>query len=232
MSSRLVALSFESHDPAVMGAFWAGLLGREIVEEPGGVLLPGAGSQLGLRFVDGTTEKSGWNRLHLHVTTSSSDAQQEALETVVRLGGRRRGTKPLPKDADIFMADPDGNEFCLIEPGSAYYAGAGLLGDVTCDGGPEVGLFWRDALGWALVWDEDDQTAIQSLAGGTKISFDTWPDPPRAGRDRQRFDLAASDPDAEAQRLVFLGATRVRVDGAGRLILADPGGDEFSLSRG
>jgi catechol 2,3-dioxygenase-like lactoylglutathione lyase family enzyme len=232
MSSRLVALSFRSPDPARMGSFWAGLLGREIIEEHAGVLLPGEGTQLGLRFVKATTAKSGWNRLHLHVTTASSDGQQEALKTVLRLGGRRRGTKPLPKDADLYMADPDGNEFCLIEPGSDYYAGAGLLGDVTCDGGPKVGLFWRDALGWALVWEEDEQTAVQSPAGGTKISFDSWPDPPGSGRGRQRFDLAASDPDAEAERLVALGATRVRVDRDGRLILADPGRDEFSLSRG
>ena len=75
------------------------------------------------------------------------------------------------------LADPGGNEFCVIEPGNRFLAGRGLLGEVTCDGTREVGLFWRDALGWPLVWDQGGETAVQSPQGGTKVS---WGGPPVA----------------------------------------------------
>lgn len=55
-----------------------------------------------------------------------------------------------------------GNEFCVIEPGNAFLAGCGFLGEVACDGSREVGLFWSDVLGWPPVWDQDQETAIQS----------------------------------------------------------------------
>jgi hypothetical protein len=230
VSSRLVAVSFDVHDPGVVGAFWGGMLGREVVEEARGVLVPGDETQVGLRFVEETTEKSRRGRLHLHMASATSDEQRAVVQAVLRLGGRRRGTKPLPKDRDIYMADPGGKEFCVIEPGNDYLAGCGLLAEVTCDGSRQVGRFWRDALGWSIVWDQGDQLAIQSPAGGTKISWDRWPAAPTASRHGQRFDLAASDLTAEVERLVAFGATLLgdRDDG---VALADPDGVEFSVSR-
>jgi catechol 2,3-dioxygenase-like lactoylglutathione lyase family enzyme len=231
MFLRLVAVSFDAHDPEALGAFWAGVLGREIVEEANGVLLPGDDTQLGLRFVAATTEKSGRNRLHLHLTSSTTEDQRRTVETVLRLGGRRFGTKPLPMGRDsIFLADPGGNEFCVIDPGNNYLAGCGFLGEFTCDGTREVGLFWRDALGWPLVWDQGKQTAIQSPRGGTKISWDSWPAAPKNGGNRQQFDLAAPEPAVEAERLVALGAT-VLGDRDGDVGLADPDGNEFLVIR-
>jgi len=119
----------------------------------------------------------------------------------------------------------------VIEPGNNYLAGTGYLGEVTCDGSRDVGLFWRDALGWPLVWNENEQTAVQSPLGGTKISWDSWGGPsiePKTGRNRQRFDLVTADPTSEAERLVSLGATRLS-DLPDGVELADPGGNEFRL---
>jgi hypothetical protein len=230
MSTRLIAVSFDADDPEALGVFWAGVLGREIVEEANGVLLPGNDTQVGLRFVADTAETSGRNRLHLHLTSSTTGAQRRTVEAVLRLGGRRFGTRPLPIGRDsIFLADPGGNEFCVTEPGNNYLAGCGFLGEFTCDGTREVGLFWRDALGWLLVWDQGKQTAIQSPRGGTKISWDSWPVACKNGRNRQRFDLAASDIAAEVERLVALGATELG-DRHGDVELADPDGNEFSVS--
>jgi hypothetical protein len=151
------------------------------------------------------------------------------LDTVLRLGGRRRGTKPLPPDGDLYAADPGGNEFCLIEAGSPWLAGCGLLGEVTCEGGPATGAFWSEALGWPLVWEEGDQTAIQSAEGGTKIAWDVSPDTVTMAPTAQRFDLVAGDP-AEADRLVALGAHR-RGERNGVLLLADPDGTAFTIRR-
>ena len=93
-------------------------------------------------------------------------------------------------------------------------------------------MFWSEALGWSLVWDQDEETAVQSPLGGTKVAWGGPPDSPQVDRDRQRFHLAAADVPTEADRLVALGAARLGDPGGGvdgRVELADPGGHEFLL---
>ena len=228
MSLRLETVTFDVADPAGVAAFWAGLLDREVVPEARGTLVPGDKTQVGLRFVTSDTEQLGPRRLHLHLTSSSIEQQQRTVEAALRLGGRQIDAGP--EDRHVVLADPGGNELCVIEPGNKYLAGSGHLGEVTCDGTRQVGLFWRDALGWPLVWDEDEQTAVQSPLGGTKISWDAWSGR-KYGRNRQRFDLVTADPTGEADRLVSLGATRLR-DLSDGVELADPDSNEFGLRAG
>jgi hypothetical protein len=122
----------------------------------------------------------------------------------------------------------------VIEPGSSFLAGCGFLGELACDGTRQVGLFWAEALGWPLVWDEDEETAIQSPHGGTKVAWGGPPVAPKHGRNRQRFDLTAvdGDPAAEVERLLALGATRLGTAEDGAVELADPDGNEFCLRHG
>jgi hypothetical protein len=207
------------------------LLGREIVGEASGALLPGDETQVGLRFVAATTEKSGPPRLHLHLTSSTLEDQRQTVETALGLGGRHPRRGQLPEDDHVVLVDPGDNGFCVIEPGNDFLAGCGLLGEVTCVGTREVGLFWRDALGWPLVWDQDEETAIQSPRGGTKVSWGGPPVAPKNKRNRQRFDLAALDIAAEVERLLALGATEMG-NRAGSVELADPDGNEFSITPG
>ena len=233
MAVRMEAVTFDVADATAVAAFWAGLLQREVVAESGGAYLPGDNTQVGLRFVT-DAEPVGPRRLHLHLTSSSLEHQQRTVQVALRLGGRHIDVGQGPDDRHVVLADPGGNELCVIEPGNNYLVGTGYLGEVTCDGSRTAGLFWRDALGWPLVWDHDEQTAVQSPFGGTKISWDSWSGPssePRPGRTRQRFDLVASDPAVEAERLVSLGATRLsdRPDGVD---LADPDGHGFGLRSG
>ena len=72
------------------------------------------------------------------------------------------------------LADPGGNELCVIEPQNRFLAGTRALGELTCDGTRDVGLSGAGRR-WPLVWDQDQETAIQSPLGGTKIS---WGGPP------------------------------------------------------
>ena len=231
MAVRLEAVTFDVADAATVAAFWAGLLDREVVTEPDGVLVPGDMLQVGLRFVTSDTEQVDPRRLHLHLTSSSLEDQQQTVETALRLGARHIDVGQSADENHVVLADPGDNELCVIEPGNNYLAGTGYLGEVTCDGSRDVGLFWRDALGWPLVWNQDEQTAVQSPLGGTKISWDPWGGPSverRTGRNRQRFDLVTADPTSEAERLVSLGATRL-CDLPDGVELADPSGNEFRL---
>lgn len=234
MTIRLEAVTFDGAGPAPVAAFWAALLGREVRTEPVAVLVPGSPTQVGLRFRDADTEQEGPRQLHLHLTSDSPEQQRRTVEEALRLGARPLDVGQGPEVPFVVLADPGGNELCVIEAGNRYLAGTGFLGEVTCDGSPEVGRFWSAALDWPMVLDQDGQTAVQSPLGGTKISWDTWEDdpaPPRTARCRQRLDLLADDPDAEAERLVGLGAMRLG-ERHGGLELADPDGHEFGLRRG
>lgn len=228
MVVHLQAVTFDVADAAAVAPFWAGLLQRDIVEEAGGALLPGDPTQVGLRFVTSDTEQMGPRRLHLHLTSTSLEDQQRTVELALRLGGRHIDVGQAPDAGFVVLADPGGDELCVIEPQNTFLAGTGRLGEVTCEGSRDVGLFWRDALRWELVWDQREETAIQSPLGGTKVSWGGPPVQPRHGRNRQRLDLVMTDPGRDADRLVSLGATRLTdlVDG---VELADPDGNEFGL---
>ena len=225
------AVTFEVADATPVAAFWAGLLEREAVAESGGALVVGDDTQVGLRFVTSDTDQVGPRRLHLHLTSNSLEDQQRTVERALRLGGRHIDVGQQPDDTFVVLADPGGNELCVIEPHNNFLAGTGYLGEVTCDGTRDVGLFWRDALGWPLVWDENEETAVQSPFGGTKISWGGPPVEPKHGRNRQRLDLLTADPTSEAERLISLGAT-VLADLADGVELADPDGNEFGLHEG
>ncbi len=232
-----MALAFDAHDPALLAGFWGRVLEREVLRDRRGALLPGSATQVGLRFVPGDAERSGPNRMHLHLTSTSLADQQCTVATALELGADHHDGGQLPTEGHLVLADPEDNEFCVIGPNSAFLAGCGFLGELACDGTREVGQFWAAALGWPLVWDQDEETAVQSPQGGTKIAWGGPPLAPKPGRNRQRFDLALTDGDqpAEVDRLTALGATQLGATllgevGDGAVELADPDGNEFRLS--
>ena len=65
----------------------------------------------------------------------------------------------------------------MIPSGNSFLAGCGIPGEVACEGPRAVGVFWGEALGWPLVWDENEEIAVQSSNGGTKVA---WGGPPVA----------------------------------------------------
>lgn len=225
---QLEAVAFEVADAAEVGSFWAELLQRDLVQEANGVLVPGGPTQVGLRFLTSDTEQVGPRRVHLHLTSESLEDQQQTVESALRLGGRHLDVGQALDSGFVVLADPGGNELCVIEPQNRFLAGTGRLGEVACDGTRDVGLFWSHALDWPLVWDRDGETSVQSRLGGTKVSWGGPPVHPKYGRNRQRLDLVTGDPALEADRLISLGAIRL-TDLADGLELADPDGNEFSL---
>lgn len=231
VGSRLVAVTYDTQDPDALARFWGGMLGREPVDHAGAVMLPGTGTQLGLRFLRDDAEPYHRHRMHLHLSCETEVEQREIVERALSLGGRRLTDWQNPGDTHVVLIDPGGYAFCVMDPGNAYMAGTGTLGELTCDGTRDVGLFWSAVLGWPLVWDRDQETAIQSPAGGTKVSWGGEPVSSRVGADRQRLDLAVDgDLDAEIERLVGLGAARVSASGSA-VLLTDPDGTEFWLRR-
>jgi catechol 2,3-dioxygenase-like lactoylglutathione lyase family enzyme len=229
MRSHLLTVAFDAHDPVRLAQFWAGVLGREVVEDSGGARLPGDETQLTLRFVPSRATKVGPNRMHLHLTSDSPADQDHTVARALELGAGHLDVGQRPEEGHVVLADPEGNAFCVIEPDNAFLAGCGFLGELACEGTRQVGLFWSGALGWPLVWDRNQETAIQLPEGGTKVAWGGPPVAPIIGRIRQRFEFALDgDQQAEIARLVALGATRL-ASGEDRdvVVMVDPDGNEF-----
>jgi predicted enzyme related to lactoylglutathione lyase len=236
MTGELFAVGCDAMEPKELARFWAGMLGWETADDPGdGVaLLPGDDTGFRLRFLPTREPKTGQNRMHFDLTSTSPEDQQRTVARALELGGRHIDIGQRPEEGHVVLADPEGNEFCVIGPGNAFLADCGFVGALACDGSQAVGYFWSEALGWPLVWDQDEETAIRSPHGGPKITWGGPPLMPRTGRDRLRLDLAVpadGDARAEVDRLLSLGATRIGTGRgeSGRVTLADPDGNEFSV---
>ena len=236
MTSQLVALCIDANDPLGLARFWSGVLGREMTDDPhdGITLLPGDDTGFRIRFLPTQQQKSGPNQVHLHLTSTSHEDQQSTVARALDLGGRHLDIGQRPEEGHVVLADPEGNELCVIEPGNSFLADCGFVGELACDGSQAVGHFWSEALGWPLVWDQDQETSIQSPSGGTKVSWGGPPLLPKTGKNRLHFDVAppaGGDQQAEVDRLVSLGATRIDI-GQGEVswvVMADPDGHEFCV---
>ncbi|WP_329364731.1 VOC family protein [Streptomyces sp. NBC_00669] len=237
MTSSLFALCIDATSPPRLARFWSAFLGRESADDPdgGGIVLPPADDTgFRIRFLPTDQPKTSQNRAHFDLTSTSPEGQRQTVARALELGARHTDVGQLPEEGHVVLADPEGNEFCVIEAGNNFLAGCGFIGALAGDGTQAVGYFWSKALGWPLVWDQDEETAIQSPHGGSKFTWGGPPLMPRSGRDRVRFDLAPpadGDLHAEVERLLALGATRLDTPGTGTVgvTLADPDGNEFRV---
>ena len=237
MASNLVALCFDANDAAGLAHFWAEALGWELGPEYDGAfgVLPTDGTRFQIDFCPVPEEKVGQNLIHLDLTTTSDDDQREMVERLLALGAHHVDIGQTPDEGHVVLADPEGNELCIIEPGNRFLAGRGRLGSITCAGSPEVGHFWAEALGWDLFLDdvEAGETAIRMPDGeGPYITWGTIPQKVR--KNRLHLDIAPpadEDQQAEVDRLIGLGARRIDI-GQGDVswvVMADPDGDEFCV---
>lgn len=234
MSSTLAALCFGARDLDALARFWAGVLERETAVGPRGSvdLVPALESDLTIRFVPLDEPRRGPNQIHFDLTSASRGDQQAIVDRALGLGGAHLDVGQRPEEGHVVLADPEGNEFCVIAPGNSFLAGTASIGALSSDGTPEVGRFWSAALGWPLVWDQDDETGIQSPRGGSKISWGGPPYREKLGRNRLYLALAPSDGDdvqAEVDRLASLGASRAAPEGwdPGGIAMTDPDGNEL-----
>lgn len=237
MTLRLASLTWDAREPLRLARFWAAALEWEISGETHDKagLMPTDGTRFTFVFVPAAEEKAGANRIHLDLSSRSAGDQHATVARLIDLGASEIDIGQ-GRNADHFvLADPEGNEFCVLEPGNNFVCDASRVGSLTCDGSRAVGYFWSEALGWPLVWDQDDETAIRALDGTGQ--FITWGGPPLApkrGKNRLHLDVAPppdGDQRAEVERLLSLGAKRIDI-GQGEVswvVMADPDDNEFCV---
>jgi len=103
--------------------FWAGVLGYVRDGVATGryqSLLPadGQGTEVLLQLVP--EDKHGKNRVHLDLRTRALDPE---LHRLLRLGARALTEEPVSEAGWRWhiLADPDGNEFCVLQPPASYW---------------------------------------------------------------------------------------------------------------
>jgi hypothetical protein len=112
VSLRWEAVVVEAVDPSALARWWAAALGRPLAADQSfGVEVRPSDGGPALVFVPGG-RKAGKNRLHLDFHTGDQD---EEVERLLALGARRvdvgQGVVPW-----VVLCDPEGNEFCVLEP--------------------------------------------------------------------------------------------------------------------
>ncbi|TYB48883.1 VOC family protein [Actinomadura chibensis] len=103
----------DSTDPERLAAFWSELLDRPVAGRTGPYVWLERGNGLGVGFQRADGSKAGKNRLHLDLESEDPAAEQARVEA---LGGRR--LTEYDPGGFLVMADPEGNEFCVIPKGS------------------------------------------------------------------------------------------------------------------
>ena len=116
MTAQLVALSVDAHDPEGLARFWAGVLGWKPVDDPhdGSTLVPDDDTGFRIRFLPTSEPKSGRNQMHLDLTSTSLQDQQQTVARALELGARHIDVGQRPEEEHVVLADPEGNEFCVL----------------------------------------------------------------------------------------------------------------------
>jgi predicted enzyme related to lactoylglutathione lyase len=110
-----IAWVLDCADPETLAPFWAEALGYVVLRRnpPYVALGHPAGTQPELLLQQVPEPKGGKNRMHLDLRV---DALEDDLGRVLGLGARRlRGPFDDQGCLTVVLADPQGNEFCLIQ---------------------------------------------------------------------------------------------------------------------
>ncbi|BCJ36517.1 hypothetical protein Athai_40200 [Actinocatenispora thailandica] len=116
MSSRWEQIVVDSADPARLARWWAETLDYTIVYEDRDEIDIGPGPDVYpcLTFVPVPDPKLVKNRLHLDLRP---DDQAAEVERLVDRGARRVDVGQPARAPWVTLADPEGNEFCVLSAG-------------------------------------------------------------------------------------------------------------------
>jgi predicted enzyme related to lactoylglutathione lyase len=104
---------FDCAEPLRLAEFWAAATGYAMQEsdERWAWLLSPGGSGIEIGFQRVPEPKTVKNRVHLDLHTADEEAEAERIEA---LGATRLYRSDNPEDIFIVLADPEGNEFCVV----------------------------------------------------------------------------------------------------------------------
>ncbi|WP_285472982.1 VOC family protein [Actinoplanes sp. NBRC 101535] len=119
MAARITELVLDARDPELLARFWCEVLGYVELGRDGDDIEigpPGAGfggPQPTIILSRTDTPKSGQLRLHIDVNPTDRD-QAEELDRLLAAGARPADVGQTGDETWHVLADPEGNEFCLL----------------------------------------------------------------------------------------------------------------------
>jgi predicted enzyme related to lactoylglutathione lyase len=117
MSVSLHHIVVDAHDLTGLARFWAQVLEWNILSEREREVIigPDETAAVGICFMPVADQKIVKNRLHLDLTPRSRDQNAE-VERILALGARRVDIGQTGTESWTVLADPEGNEFCVVRP--------------------------------------------------------------------------------------------------------------------
>jgi|SRR5579859_715846 len=115
MAVRFYQLVIEARDPRSIARFWAAVLDQQVLYESDDEVIVGSDEHCypGFCFVPVPERKIFKNRLHIDLDPDDRDAE---VERIIALGARRADVGQAPDATWAVLADPEGNEFCVLRP--------------------------------------------------------------------------------------------------------------------
>ena len=115
MACRFTELVVDAADPHRIAGFWAEVLGYEITEkgDDWAYIEGGAEGAPGIVFGTVPEPKTVKNRVHIDVNPTDRDRDAE-VERIIALGARRIDIGQ-GEQTWVVLADPEGNEFCVLQ---------------------------------------------------------------------------------------------------------------------
>jgi hypothetical protein len=115
VTSRIACVAIDSVRPFALAEFWKSALGWVVIDQDDtGVSLAAPGTRIPtLDIMEVPEEKVVKNRLHLDLRADGCTTAEE-LDRLLALGATRADVGQGPDVSWVVLADPDGNEFCLL----------------------------------------------------------------------------------------------------------------------
>ena len=117
MTVSLHHIVIDAHDLTAQARFWSQVLDWTILSERERevVIGPDAAAAVGICFMPAGPEKTVKNRLHLDLNPGPQEREAE-IERILALGARRVDIGQSGTESWTVLADPEGNEFCVLRP--------------------------------------------------------------------------------------------------------------------
>ena len=119
MACRITELVLDCRDPERLAGFWCDVLGWKVLDRDGNESIEigpergGDGAQPVLVLSATDDPKRDKLRLHLDVNATDRD-QADELDRLLALGARPADVGQTGAESWHVLADPEGNEFCLL----------------------------------------------------------------------------------------------------------------------
>ncbi len=238
MGTRLYSVVIDCADHAAQARWWAETLGWALTFEADdeAAIEPtiATDNALSLVFVPVPEPKRGKNRVHLDL---GSPTERSQVETVDRLLARGASHADVGQEERswVVLADPEGNEFCVLAPDDRFDETPALQAVVVDAIRPTpLARFWAEASGWAIACESHLVASLSHPSGAPPALDLVAVARPTPGKNRVHLDVAPAatdDQGAEVERLSHAGARRVDI-GQGEVtwtVMADPEDNEFCV---